>query len=77
MWEGPRCHCQPDSWLRWLQRARPSASAEDPAKRKLHPTMGGKAPMEGVPQGWEGKEDQEVLAWHTCSLGDLAVPKEH
>ena len=24
--------------------ARPSASGEEPAKRKLHPTMGGKAP---------------------------------
>ena len=32
---------------------------------------------EGISQGWKGKEDQEVPAWHSCSLGDLAVPKEH
>ena len=57
--------------------ARPSALGEEPAKRKLCPTVGGKAPQEGVPQGWEGKEDQEVLAWHSCSSRDMAVPEEH
>ena len=57
--------------------AGPSVSGEEPAKRKLCPTMGGKAPPEGIPQGWESKEDQEVLAWHSCSSRDLAVPKEH
>ena len=25
----------------------------------------------------ESKEDQEVLAWHSCSLRDPVVPKEH
>ena len=39
--------------------------------------MGGKAPPEGIPPGWKGKEDQEVPAWHSCSSGDLAIPKEH
>ena len=57
--------------------ARPSASGEEPAKRKLCPTMGGKAPPEGIPQGWESKEDQVVLAWHSCSSRDLVVPKEY
>ena len=37
----------------------PSVLGEEPAKRKLHPTMGGKAPPEGIPQGWESKEDQK------------------
>ena len=39
--------------------------------------MGGKAPQKEFL--WAGKvnEDQEVLAWHSCSLGDLAVPKEY
>ena len=26
----------------------------------------GQGPTEGVPKGREGKEDQEVLAWHSC-----------
>ena len=41
------------------------------------PYHGRQSPPEGIPQGWEGKEDQEVPAWHSCSLRDLAVPKEH
>ena len=41
------------------------------------PYCGRQSPLEGIPQGWEGKEDQEVLAWHSCSSRDLAVPKEH
>ena len=57
--------------------ARPSALGEEPVWRKLQPTMGGKAPPEGISPGWKSKEDQEVPAWHSCSLGDLAVPKEH
>ena len=35
------------------------------------------SPLEGIPPCWESKEDQEVPAWHSCSLRDLAVPKEH
>ena len=38
---------------------------------------GGQSPLEGISPGWKSKEDQEVPAWHSCSLGDLAVPKEH
>ena len=45
MWVGHCHHCQPDSWPRWLQRPRPSALGEEPVRRKLHPTMGGKAPQ--------------------------------
>ena len=33
--------------------------------------------LEGIPLGWKGKEDQEVLAWHSCSLRDPVVPKKH
>ena len=33
-----------DSWPRWLQRPGPSALGEEPAQRKLCPTIGGKAP---------------------------------
>ena len=50
---------------------------EETVRRKLKLTVGGKAPPEGIPPGWKSKEDQEVLAWHSCSLRDLAVPKEH
>ena len=57
--------------------ARPSISGEEQVKRNLHPTVGGKGPQEGIPQGRKSKEDQEVPAWHSCSLRDLAVPKEH
>ena len=32
---------------------------------------------EGIPPGWKSQEDQEVPAWHSCSSGDLVVPKEH
>ena len=54
-----------------------SALGEELVRKKLHPTVGGKGPQKGVPQGWKSQEDQEVLAWHSCSLGDPAVPKEH
>ena len=27
---------------------------EEPVRRKLQPTMGGKAPLEGIPPGWKG-----------------------
>ena len=37
----------------------------------------GKGPTEGVPEGREGKEDQEVPAWHSCPSRDLAVLEEH
>ena len=38
---------------------------------------GRQSPPEGISPGWKSKEDQEVPAWHSCSLGDMAVPKEH
>ena len=57
--------------------ARPSASGEEPAQRKLCPTCQGQGPTEGVPKGREGKEDQEVPAWHSCPLRDLVVSEEH
>ena len=58
--------------------AGPSTSGvEEPARRKLQLTMGSKIPPKGIPPGWEGKEDQEVPAWHSCSSRDLAVSKEH
>ena len=56
--------------------ARPSVLEEELVKRT--PTYHGRqSPLEGIPQGWESKEDQEELAWHSCSLRDPAVPKEH
>ena len=57
--------------------ARTSVSGEEPAERKLCLTVGGKAPPEGIPQSRKSKEDQEVLAWHSCSSRDPVVPKEH
>ena len=57
--------------------ARPSALGEELVRRKLHPTVGGKAPQKEFLKARKVKEDQEVPAWHSCSLGDLAVPKEH
>ena len=41
------------------------------------PYCQGQGPMEGVPEGRKGKEDQEVPAWHSCPLRDLAVSEEH
>ena len=38
---------------------------------------GRQSPLEGIPPGWKGEEDQEVLAWHSCSLRGPAVSKEH
>ena len=38
---------------------------------------GRQSPLEGISLGWKSKKDQEVPAWHNCSLGDPAVPKEH
>ena len=32
--------------------AGPSALGEEPVQRKLQPTVGGKAPLEGIPLGW-------------------------
>ena len=58
--------------------ARPSTSGvEDPARRKLPTNCGRQSPPEGIPTGWKGKEDQEVPAWHICTLRDPAVSKEH
>ena len=37
----------------------------------------GQGPTEGVPKGREGKEDQEVPAWHSCPPQDLVVSEEH
>ena len=37
----------------------------------------GQGPMEGVPESRKGKEDQEVLAWHSCPWRDPAVSEEH
>ena len=44
-WVGCHRHHQLESWPRWLWRPGPSALGEEPAKRKLCPTMGGKAPQ--------------------------------
>ena len=57
--------------------AGPSALGEEPAQRKSHPTIGGKGPMEGVPEGRKGQEAQEVLAWHSCHPQDQAVSEEY
>ena len=38
---------------------------------------GRQSPLEGISPGWKSQKDQEVLAWHSCSSGDPAVPKEH
>ena len=76
-WVSHHHHCPTQQLAQMAAEAGPSVLGEEPAKRKLCPTVGGKAPLEGIPQGWESKEDQEVLAWHSCSLRDLAVPKEH
>ena len=38
---------------------------------------GRQSPPEGIPPGWKGEEDQEVLAWHSCSSRDVAVSQEH
>ena len=48
--------------------AGPSVSGEEPPQRKLCPTVGGKALLEGVLEGRKGKKDQEVPAWHSCPL---------
>ena len=63
--------------LAQMAEAGPSALGKEPVRRKLCPTMGGKTPRKAVPHGWKSQEDQEVLAWHSCSLGDLTVLKEH
>ena len=77
MWEDLHCHCQLDSWPRWLQRpdhllwvrrSQSGGSSNLPWKAK---------PPEGIPPGWKGQKDQEVPVWHSCSSGDLADPKEH
>ena len=58
--------------------AGPSTSGkEEPVRRKLQPTMGGKTPQKEFLQAGKVKKDQEVLAWYSCSSGDLAIPKEH
>ena len=62
----------PDGCGGWAICFRRGASQEEAL-----PYHGRQSPLEGIPQGWEGKEDQEVLAWHSCSLRDLVVPKEH
>ena len=47
------------------------------SQEEAPPYCGRQSPLEGVPHGQKSKEDQEVVAWHSCSLGDPAVPKEH
>ena len=47
------------------------------SEEEAPPYCGRQSPPEGVPQGQKSKEAQEVLAWHSCSLGDPAVPEEH
>ena len=42
--EGPCHHCQPNSWSKWLQRPGHLLWGEEPVRRKLCPTVGGKAP---------------------------------
>ena len=54
--------------------AGPSVLGEEPAKRKLHPTVGGKAPWKEFLKAGKVKKDQEVLAWHSCPSRDPAVP---
>ena len=53
-----------------------SASGEEPAQRKLHPTVGGKAPQKEFLKAGKVKKAQEVLAWHSCPLQDPAVSEE-
>ena len=56
--------------------AGPSAlGKEEPVRRKLQPTVGGKAPQKEFPPGWNGQKDQEVLAWHSCSSRDSGSSK--
>ena len=57
--------------------AGPSVSGEEPAKGKLHPTVGGKAPQKEFLKAGKVKKTRKYWAWHSCSLRDLAVPKEH
>ena len=76
-WGGHHHHHQPNSWPRWLQRlGHLSLHGEEPACKKLCPTVGGKAPLEGVLTGQPGKETKKVPAWDSCPLWDLGVPKE-
>ena len=50
-WGGHKSHLQPNRWPRWLQRlGHPHQVREEPARRKLQPTVGGQDPPEGVPQ---------------------------
>ena len=44
--------------------------------RSSMPYHGRQSPLEGVLTGWQSEETQEVLAWDSCPLQDLAVPKE-
>ena len=39
---------------------------EEPARKKLCPTMGGKAPQEGILMGQQGQETLEVMARDSC-----------
>ena len=55
------------------QLAQMAAEAWPSISGKKEPTR----PPRRNSSGWKGKEDQEVLAWHGCSLRDPAVPKEH
>ena len=50
---------------------------EEPAHKKLQPTMGGKAPPEGIFTGRQSEEAQEVLARDSCPPQNTVVPKEH
>ena len=77
MWEGHHLCCQPDSWPRWLQRLAHLHQVRRSQPEEALTDHWRQSPLEGIPPGWKGKDDQEVPAWHSCSLGDPAVPKEH
>ena len=77
MWEDLCCCHRPDSWPRWLWRL-------DHLLWVRRSQSGGSSNLlwEAKPPGrnssrLERSNDQEVLAWHSCSLKDLVVPKEH
>ena len=56
--------------------ARPSTLGKgEPVRKKLWSNHGRQSPLEGIPPSWKGGEDQEVPAWHSCSLGDAGSSK--
>ena len=52
-------HNQPDSWPRWLQRMGHLCWVGEPARKKLHPTGGGKAPRKELLTAGKLKKTQK------------------